>query len=78
MHLRFLFTITHVGSKKALVDICICKSEQRLDKTYSLFSNRLIHDRELTLHDGTRLLREDRYQNLKEELQISEEKLQER
>uniref|UniRef100_A0A8B9F8J0 von Willebrand factor A domain-containing protein 8 n=1 Tax=Amazona collaria TaxID=241587 RepID=A0A8B9F8J0_9PSIT len=39
---------------------------------------RLIHDRELTLYDGTRLLREDRYQNLKEELQISEEKLQER
>ncbi|XP_068022589.1 von Willebrand factor A domain-containing protein 8 [Melanerpes formicivorus] len=39
---------------------------------------RLIHDRELTLYDGTRLLREDRYQNLKEELQISDEKLQER
>ncbi|KAM6096548.1 von Willebrand factor A domain-containing protein 8 [Chlamydotis macqueenii] len=39
---------------------------------------RLIHDRELTLYDGTRLLREDRYQNLKEEIQISDEKLQER
>ncbi|KAI1241841.1 hypothetical protein IHE44_0005343 [Lamprotornis superbus] len=39
---------------------------------------RLIHDRELTLYDGTRLLREDRYQNLKEELQLSDEKLQER
>ncbi|KAM8820841.1 von Willebrand factor A domain-containing protein 8 [Eudromia elegans] len=39
---------------------------------------RLIHDRELTLYDGTRLLREDRYQNLKEELQVSDEKLQER
>ncbi|XP_009866947.1 PREDICTED: von Willebrand factor A domain-containing protein 8-like, partial [Apaloderma vittatum] len=39
---------------------------------------RLIHDRELTLYDGTRLLREDRYQNLKEELHISDEKLQER
>ncbi|KAK2514328.1 Vwa8 [Columba guinea] len=39
---------------------------------------RLIHDRELTLYDGTRLLREDRYQNLKEELQISDEQLQER
>uniref|UniRef100_A0A8C6JZL1 von Willebrand factor A domain-containing protein 8 n=1 Tax=Melopsittacus undulatus TaxID=13146 RepID=A0A8C6JZL1_MELUD len=39
---------------------------------------RLIHDRELTLYDGTRLLREDRYRNLKEELQISEERLQER
>nr|XP_009670755.1 PREDICTED: von Willebrand factor A domain-containing protein 8 isoform X1 [Struthio camelus australis] len=39
---------------------------------------RLIHDRELTLYDGTRLLREDRYQHLKEELQLSSEKLQER
>uniref|UniRef100_A0A8C5PQG7 von Willebrand factor A domain-containing protein 8 n=1 Tax=Leptobrachium leishanense TaxID=445787 RepID=A0A8C5PQG7_9ANUR len=39
---------------------------------------RLIHDRELTLYDGTRLLREDRYQYLKEELQLSHEKLQER
>uniref|UniRef100_A0A8C0ICB5 von Willebrand factor A domain-containing protein 8 n=1 Tax=Bubo bubo TaxID=30461 RepID=A0A8C0ICB5_BUBBB len=39
---------------------------------------RLIHDRELTLYDGTRLLREDRYRNLKEGLQISDEKLQER
>ncbi|KGL77241.1 von Willebrand factor A domain-containing protein 8, partial [Tinamus guttatus] len=39
---------------------------------------RLIHDRELTLYDGTRLLREDRYENLKEELQVSDEKLRER
>jgi len=54
------------------------KSNQRLGKAYSLFSNRLIHDRELTLYDGTRLLREDRYENLKEELRISDEKLQER
>lgn len=64
--------------KKWLVDISNLKSNQRLDKFYSLFSNRLIHDRELTLYDGTRLLREDRYQILKEELQISDEKLQER
>uniref|UniRef100_A0A8D0GPI5 von Willebrand factor A domain-containing protein 8 n=1 Tax=Sphenodon punctatus TaxID=8508 RepID=A0A8D0GPI5_SPHPU len=39
---------------------------------------RLIHDRELTLYDGTRLLREDRYQHLKEELQFSDEKLKQR
>ncbi|XP_017926659.1 von Willebrand factor A domain-containing protein 8 [Manacus vitellinus] len=39
---------------------------------------RLVHDRELTLYDGTRLLRKDRYQNLKEELQLSDEKLRER
>ncbi|XP_053311448.1 von Willebrand factor A domain-containing protein 8 [Spea bombifrons] len=40
--------------------------------------HRLIHDRELTLYDGTRLLRQDRYQYLKEDLQLSEERLQER
>ncbi|KAM9319394.1 von Willebrand factor A domain-containing protein 8 [Gastrophryne carolinensis] len=39
---------------------------------------RLIHDRELTLYDGTRLLRGDRYQYLKEELQHSDAELQER
>ncbi|XP_074844543.1 von Willebrand factor A domain-containing protein 8 isoform X3 [Carettochelys insculpta] len=39
---------------------------------------RLIHDRELTLYDGTRLLREDRYQSLKEELQLSDKELQQR
>eukprot|EP00079_Xenopus_tropicalis_P021730 XP_012813198.1 PREDICTED: von Willebrand factor A domain-containing protein 8 [Xenopus tropicalis] len=37
---------------------------------------RLIHDRELTLYDGTRLLRNDRYQYIKEELQLSDEELQ--
>ncbi|XP_058526672.1 von Willebrand factor A domain-containing protein 8 [Ochotona princeps] len=37
---------------------------------------RLIHDRELSLYDGSRLLREDRYQRLKEELQMSDEQLQ--
>lgn len=49
-----------------------------LDLFYFLFPNRLIHDRELTLYDGTRLLREDRYQQLKEDLHLSDEKLQER
>ncbi|KAM6179532.1 von Willebrand factor A domain-containing protein 8 [Erethizon dorsatum] len=39
---------------------------------------RLIHDRELSLYDGSRLLREDRYMRLKEELQLSDEQLQER
>ncbi|XP_054993034.1 von Willebrand factor A domain-containing protein 8 [Sorex araneus] len=39
---------------------------------------RLIHDRELSLYDGSRLLREDRYSRLKEELQLSDEQLQER
>ncbi|CAJ0966033.1 unnamed protein product, partial [Ranitomeya imitator] len=38
----------------------------------------LIHDRELTLYDGTRLLRGDRYQVLKNELQLSDAELQER
>ncbi|XP_068924755.1 von Willebrand factor A domain-containing protein 8 isoform X2 [Petaurus breviceps papuanus] len=39
---------------------------------------RLIHDRELTLFDGSRLLREDRYQHLKEDLQLSDEQLKKR
>ncbi|KAL7983993.1 hypothetical protein Chor_004533 [Crotalus horridus] len=39
---------------------------------------RLIHDREITLYDGTRLLREDRYRKLQEDLQISAEELQQR
>ncbi|KAH0624441.1 hypothetical protein JD844_031871 [Phrynosoma platyrhinos] len=39
---------------------------------------RLIHDRDITLYDGTRLLRDDRYQKLKEDLQLSDEKLQQR
>uniref|UniRef100_A0A8D0PXZ3 von Willebrand factor A domain-containing protein 8 n=1 Tax=Sus scrofa TaxID=9823 RepID=A0A8D0PXZ3_PIG len=39
---------------------------------------RLIHDRELSLYDGSRLLREDRYMRLKEELQMSDEQLQKR
>ncbi|XP_053296507.1 von Willebrand factor A domain-containing protein 8 isoform X2 [Pleuronectes platessa] len=40
--------------------------------------SRLLHDRELDLYDGTRLLRWDRYQTLKEQLQLSDEQLQER
>uniref|UniRef100_A0A8C6UA26 von Willebrand factor A domain-containing protein 8 n=1 Tax=Neogobius melanostomus TaxID=47308 RepID=A0A8C6UA26_9GOBI len=40
--------------------------------------SRLLHDRELDLYDGTRLLRWDRYQVLKEELQLTDQQLQER
>ncbi|XP_012578723.1 PREDICTED: von Willebrand factor A domain-containing protein 8 isoform X2 [Condylura cristata] len=39
---------------------------------------RLIHDRELSLYDGSRLLREDRYMRLKEEMQVTDEQLQKR
>uniref|UniRef100_A0A8C9PJU6 von Willebrand factor A domain-containing protein 8 n=1 Tax=Spermophilus dauricus TaxID=99837 RepID=A0A8C9PJU6_SPEDA len=39
---------------------------------------RLIHDRELSLYDGSRLLRKDRYMRLKQELQMSDEQLQKR
>ncbi|XP_075419136.1 von Willebrand factor A domain-containing protein 8 [Tenrec ecaudatus] len=39
---------------------------------------RLIHDRELSLYDGSRLLREDRYRRLKEELHVSDEQLRKR
>ncbi|XP_071340245.1 von Willebrand factor A domain-containing protein 8 [Trachinotus anak] len=40
--------------------------------------SRLLHDRELDLYDGTRLLRWDRYQAIKEQLQFSDEQLQEK
>ncbi|CAG5865389.1 unnamed protein product [Menidia menidia] len=40
--------------------------------------SRLLHDRELDLYDGTRLLRWDRYQTLKEQLQLSDQQLQDR
>ncbi|KAE8299825.1 von Willebrand factor A domain-containing protein 8 Precursor [Larimichthys crocea] len=40
--------------------------------------SRLLHDRELDLYDGTRLLRWDRYQTVKEQLQFSDQQLQER
>uniref|UniRef100_A0A3B4UMV5 von Willebrand factor A domain-containing protein 8 n=1 Tax=Seriola dumerili TaxID=41447 RepID=A0A3B4UMV5_SERDU len=40
--------------------------------------SRLLHDRELDLYDGTRLLRWDRYQAIKEQLQFTDEQLQER
>lgn len=40
--------------------------------------SRLLHDRELDLYDGTRLLRFDRYQALKEELQLTDQQLQDR
>ncbi|KAL8189776.1 UNVERIFIED_CONTAM: von Willebrand factor A domain-containing protein 8 [Gekko kuhli] len=39
---------------------------------------RLIHDREITLYDGTILLRQDRYEKVKEELQLSDENLRQR
>uniref|UniRef100_A0A3P8PI88 von Willebrand factor A domain-containing protein 8 n=1 Tax=Astatotilapia calliptera TaxID=8154 RepID=A0A3P8PI88_ASTCA len=40
--------------------------------------SRLLHDREIDLYDGTRLLRWDRYQTLKEQLHLSDQELQER
>ncbi|KTG31645.1 hypothetical protein cypCar_00031429, partial [Cyprinus carpio] len=40
--------------------------------------SRLLHDRELALYDGTRLLRWDRYQTLKDELQLTDQELQNR
>ncbi|XP_061547312.1 von Willebrand factor A domain-containing protein 8 isoform X2 [Phycodurus eques] len=40
--------------------------------------SRLLHDRELDLYDGTRLLRWDRYQALKEEQNLTDQQLQEK
>uniref|UniRef100_A0A8C7Y2G5 von Willebrand factor A domain-containing protein 8 n=1 Tax=Oryzias sinensis TaxID=183150 RepID=A0A8C7Y2G5_9TELE len=45
--------------------------------TLSVLS-RLLQDRELDLYDGTRLLRWDRYQTLKDQLQLSDQQLQKR
>ena len=41
-------------------------------------TSRLLHDRELSLYDGTRLLRADRYQTLKEQLELTDQELQDR
>uniref|UniRef100_A0A668AXY8 von Willebrand factor A domain-containing protein 8 n=1 Tax=Myripristis murdjan TaxID=586833 RepID=A0A668AXY8_9TELE len=46
--------------------------------TLCILCPRLLHDRELALYDGTRLLRWDRYQSLKEQLQLTDQQLQER
>ncbi|KTF83224.1 hypothetical protein cypCar_00026056 [Cyprinus carpio] len=43
-----------------------------------LLQQRLLHDRELALYDGTRLLRWDRYQTLKDELKLTHQELQDR
>ncbi|XP_067371715.1 von Willebrand factor A domain-containing protein 8 isoform X1 [Channa argus] len=40
--------------------------------------SRLLHDRDLDLYDGTKLLKWDRYQALKEQLQFNDQQLQER
>ena len=40
--------------------------------------HRLIHDRELTLFDGTRLLRHDRYEELKTTEDLTDEDLKDR
>lgn len=50
-----------------------CSSE-----CWHVWCSRLLHDRELDLYDGTRLLRWDRYQKLKEELKLTDGELKER
>ncbi|XP_062313090.1 von Willebrand factor A domain-containing protein 8 [Osmerus eperlanus] len=40
--------------------------------------SRLLHDRELSLYDGTRLVRWDRYQALKQDLQLTDQQLHDR
>ena len=40
--------------------------------------NRLIHDRELALFDGRRLLRHDRYEEIKKQNNFSEDIMQEK
>lgn len=58
--------------------IALCKVIDNLRYFLTIFTCRLLHDRELSLYDGTRLLRWDRYQAVKQELQLSDEELQQR
>lgn len=46
-------------------------------KCYLINFLRLVHDRELQLHDGKRLIRADRYEEIKKELEKSDEALAE-
>uniref|UniRef100_H2YJE0 VWFA domain-containing protein n=1 Tax=Ciona savignyi TaxID=51511 RepID=H2YJE0_CIOSA len=39
---------------------------------------RLVHDREVTLHDGTRLLRHDKFDGMKEKLNLNDQELNEK
>ena len=43
-----------------------------------LFFVRLIHDRELTLFDGTRLTSQDRYEKIKADQNLSDEQMTEK
>ena len=43
-----------------------------------LFFARLIHDRELTLFDGTRLTSQDRYEKIKADQNLSDEQMTEK
>ena len=43
-----------------------------------VFVCRLVHDRELCLYDGTRLLHHERYRLLKEKMQITDQEMETR
>ncbi|XP_012146606.2 von Willebrand factor A domain-containing protein c12.2 isoform X1 [Megachile rotundata] len=49
----------------------------RIDPSTLAILHRLVHDRELQLHDGKRLIRADRYDEIKEKYNKSDEELQE-
>ncbi|GFY55984.1 von Willebrand factor A domain-containing protein 8 [Trichonephila inaurata madagascariensis] len=48
---------------------------QRLHSSTFSVLQRLVHDREMQLYDGTRLLRHDRYDSLKQRLELSDEEM---
>ncbi|GBM19809.1 von Willebrand factor A domain-containing protein 8 [Araneus ventricosus] len=50
---------------------------QRLHSSTFSVLRRLVHDREMQLYDGTRLLRDDRYDALKQKLNLSDEMMKE-
>ncbi|GFS38586.1 von Willebrand factor A domain-containing protein 8 [Nephila pilipes] len=48
---------------------------QRLHSSTFSVLQRLVHDREMQLYDGTRILRHDRYDSLKQRLELSDEEM---
>ena len=45
---------------------------------FPLLSHRMVHDREISLFDGTRLLRHDRYEAVKQDAGLTDEQMTER
>eukprot|EP00061_Rhincodon_typus_P018344 g47481.t1 len=63
---KWSLKVTKYIDEDSAVDVVYMDFSKALDKVpMESWSKRLIHDRELTLYDGSRLLRTDRYEELK-------------